>query len=87
MTLFAAARLPREILFGKGQRRALPAIAARHGSRAFICTDERLSQTPEFVEILAGLKVASVETLVYDRTLPDVPRDSVSTCIAEAKAF
>ncbi|TIU34863.1 MAG: iron-containing alcohol dehydrogenase, partial [Mesorhizobium sp.] len=29
MTLFAAARLPREILFGKGQRHALPAIADR----------------------------------------------------------
>src|SRR3569832_904995 len=87
MTLFAAARLPRELLFGKGQRRALPAIAVRHGGRAFICTDERLSKTPEFVEILAGLQAASVETLVYDRTLPDVPRDSVATCIAEAKAF
>lgn len=87
MTLFAAARLPREILFGKGQRRALPAISARHGRRALICTDERLSKTPEFAEIVAGLKAASVETLVYDRTLPDVPRDSVATCIAEAKAF
>lgn len=87
MTLFAAARLPREILFGKGQRHALPAISARHGHRAFICTDERLSRTPEFVEILAGLKAGSVETLVYDGTLPDVPRDSVATCVAEAKAF
>jgi alcohol dehydrogenase len=87
MTLFAAVRLPREILFGKGQRKALPAIAARHGSRAFLCTDERLSRTPEFVEILAGLKAASIETLVYDKTLPDVPRDSVTTCIAGAKAF
>ncbi|WP_434723589.1 iron-containing alcohol dehydrogenase [Mesorhizobium sp. RIZ17] len=87
MTLFAAARLPREILFGKGQRHALPAIAARHGGRAFICTDERLSKTAEFVEILAGFKTASVETLVYDRTLPDVPRDIVATCVAEAKAF
>ncbi|MBN9216942.1 MAG: iron-containing alcohol dehydrogenase, partial [Mesorhizobium sp.] len=87
MTLFAAARLPREILFGKGQRHALPAVARRHGNRAFICTDERLSKTPEFVEIVAGLKAASVETLVYDGTLPDVPRDSVAVCIAGAKAF
>ncbi|MCG7505071.1 iron-containing alcohol dehydrogenase [Mesorhizobium retamae] len=87
MTMFAAARLPREILFGKGQRHALPAIAARYGGRAFICTDERLSKTAEFAELLAGLAAARVETLVYDKTLPDVPRDSVADCIAETKNF
>lgn len=87
MTLFAAARLPREILFGKGQRHALPAIADRYGRRAFICTDERLAKTSEFVEILDGLKTAGVDTLVHDRTLPDVPRDSVGACVAEAKGF
>ncbi|MDX8446854.1 iron-containing alcohol dehydrogenase [Mesorhizobium captivum] len=87
MTLFAAARLPREILFGKGQRHALPAIAARYGGRAFICTDERLAKTSEFAEILAGLEAARVDTLVYDRTLPDVPLDSVGGCIAGAKDF
>ncbi|TIW02399.1 MAG: iron-containing alcohol dehydrogenase, partial [Mesorhizobium sp.] len=74
MTLFAAARLPREILFGNGQR-------------AFICTDERLAGTPEFIEMLDGLKAAGIDTLVHDRTLPDVPRDSVGACIAEAKDF
>ncbi|RUU52548.1 iron-containing alcohol dehydrogenase [Mesorhizobium sp. M2C.T.Ca.TU.002.02.1.1] len=87
MTLFAAARLPREILFGKGQRHALPAIAGRYGRRAFICTDERLAGTSEFIEMLDGLKAARIDTLVHDRTLPDVPRDSVGACIAEAKGF
>ncbi|TGP22968.1 MULTISPECIES: iron-containing alcohol dehydrogenase [unclassified Mesorhizobium] len=87
MTLFAAARLPREILFGKGQRHALPAVAGRYGRRALICTDERLARTSEFTEILAGLEAARVATLVYDRTLPDVPRDSVGACIAEARSF
>jgi alcohol dehydrogenase class IV len=87
MTLFAAARLPREILFGKGQRHALPAVVGRYGRRALICTDERLAGTSEFVEMLDGLKAARIDTLVYDRTLPDVPRDSVGACIAEAKGF
>ncbi|MBZ9762407.1 iron-containing alcohol dehydrogenase [Mesorhizobium sp. CA8] len=87
MTLFAAARLPREILFGKGQCHALAAIAGRYGRRAFICTDERLAGTSEFIEMLDGLKAARIDTLVYDRTLPDVPRDSVGACIAEAKGF
>ena len=87
MSLFAAARLPREILFGKGQRHVLPAVAARYGRRAFVCTDERFAATLQFAEILAGLHNAAIETLVYDRTLPDVPRDSVATCIAKARDF
>ncbi|TIT95444.1 MAG: iron-containing alcohol dehydrogenase, partial [Mesorhizobium sp.] len=87
MTLFAAARLPREILFGKGQRHVLPAVAAKFGRRAFVCTDERFAATSQLAEILAGLHNAAIETLVYDRTLPDVPRDSVAACIAQAKDF
>ncbi|MCA0028715.1 MULTISPECIES: iron-containing alcohol dehydrogenase [unclassified Mesorhizobium] len=87
MTLFAAARLPHEILFGKGQRHALPDIAARYGRRAFICTDERFAGTPMFAQISAALRAGSIETLVYDRILPDVPRDSVAVCAAHAKDF
>ncbi|HWK68885.1 MAG TPA: iron-containing alcohol dehydrogenase [Rhizobiaceae bacterium] len=87
MTLFAAARLPREILLGKGQRHVLPAVAAKYGRRAFICTDERFAATSVFAEILAALKAASIDVLVHDRTMPDVPRDSVAVCVAEAKDF
>ncbi|MBZ9811631.1 iron-containing alcohol dehydrogenase [Mesorhizobium sp. BR1-1-9] len=87
MTLFAAARLPREILFGKGQRHALPDVAARYGRRAFICTDERFAGTAMFAQISAALRAGSIETLVYDRILPDVPRDSVAVCAAHAKDF
>ncbi len=87
MSMFAAARLPSEILFGKGQRHALPAVAAKYGRRAFVCTDERFAATSHFAEILAGLHNAAIDTLVFDRTLPDVPRDSVAACIAQAKNF
>ncbi len=87
MSMFAAARLPSEILFGKGQRHALPAVAAKYGRRAFVCTDERFAATSHFAEILAGLHNAAIDTLVFDRTLPDVPRDSVAAGIAQAKDF
>lgn len=87
MTLFAAIRLPKEILFGKGQRHALPIVAARLGRRALICTDERFAGTPVFSEILAALKNASIEIMVHDRVLPDVPRDSVAVCVEEAQSF
>ncbi|WP_457298634.1 iron-containing alcohol dehydrogenase [Phyllobacterium sp. P5_D12] len=87
MTLFAAIRLPKEILFGKGQRHALPTVAARLGRRALICTDERFAGTPVFSEILAALRNASIEIMVHDRVLPDVPRDSVAVCVEEAQSF
>ena len=87
MTLFAAIRLPKEILFGKGQRHALPTVATRLGRRALICTDERFAGTPVFSEILAALRNASIEIMVHDRVLPDVPRDSVAVCVEEAQSF
>lgn len=87
MTLFAATRLPHEILFGSGQRRMLAAVAAKHGQRALICTDERFAATANFAEMLASLKAAQIETFVHDRTQPDVPRDSVAVCVAEIGDF
>lgn len=87
MTLFAALRLPREILFGKGQRHALPTVARRLGQRALVCTDARLARTPEFAEMMAGLKAASIEVLVHDGVQPDVPRDSVALCADEVRPF
>jgi alcohol dehydrogenase class IV len=87
MTLFAALRLPREILFGKGQRHVLPTVAARFGRRALVCTDERFAGTPVFTDIIKSLQSASIEVLVHDRVLPDVPRDTVGICVEEAKGF
>lgn len=87
MMHFAALRLPREILFGKGQRHALPAIAGRHGKRVLICTDERFAATEAFKAIRQALIDASLAVHVHDRTLPDVPRDTVGICVADAKAF
>lgn len=87
MTLFAALRLPKEILFGKGQRFALPSVAARLGQRALICTDERFAGTSTFAELVAALNAASIKTLVHDQVLPDVPRDTVARCVEEARLF
>ena len=87
MTLFAALRLPREILFGRGQRHALPAVARKLGQRALVCTDARLAGTPEFAEMMAGLRAAAIEVLVDDGVLPDVPRDSVAVCADAARPF
>lgn len=87
MSLFAALRLPREILFGKGQRHALPTVAGRFGRRALVCTDERFAGTVVFEDIVKSLQAASIEVLVHDRVLPDVPRDTVDVCVAQARGL
>jgi alcohol dehydrogenase len=87
MTLFAALRLPQEILFGKGQRHALPAVAARLGKRALICTDERFAATFVFAEIVSALEAASINVLIHDGVQPDVPADTVSVCVKDARSF
>lgn len=87
MTCFSAIRLPAEILFGKGQRLALPAVAKRLGQRALICTDERLAASAEFAQLLDGLHAAGLAVLVHDRVLPDVPRDSAAECAEAARPF
>jgi alcohol dehydrogenase class IV len=87
MTLFAAIRLPGEILFGSGQRHALPIVAARHGKRALICTDERFASTPVFTEIIKALETASVDVLIHDGVQPDVPAETVSACVEDARGF
>jgi alcohol dehydrogenase len=87
MVHFAALRLPREILFGNGQRHALPMVAARYGKRILICTDQRFATTPDFMEIHVALQAAGLVVHVHDRVLPDVPRDTVSDCVEEARTF
>ncbi|MDQ0512514.1 iron-containing alcohol dehydrogenase [Ancylobacter amanitiformis] len=87
MTAYSAIRLPTEILFGKGQRHALPAVARRLGSRVLLCTDERLSASVVFGDMLDGLRAAGLAVMVHDRVLPDVPRDSAADCAQEARPF
>ncbi|MFP3546680.1 iron-containing alcohol dehydrogenase [Rhizobium sp. SIMBA_035] len=87
MTLFAALRLPREILFGKGQRHAIPSVAAKLGQRALICTDERFAGTAVFAEIVTSLEAANIAVLIHDGVQPDVPADTVPVCVDDARSF
>jgi len=87
MSLYAALRPPREILFGKGQSAAIGSVAARHGSRALVCTDARFASTAIFAGIVDNLKAAGLAIHVYDRVEPDVPYDSVALCADDARAF
>lgn len=85
--MFGALRLPRSILFGRGQRRALGSATAKVGRRALICTDPRQGAQPEFAEMLADLRAHGVETHVFDQTIPDLPISSVQACVEEVGSF
>lgn len=82
--MFGALRLPRGILFGRGQRAAIGSATARLGRTALICTDERQSAQPEFTAILDDLAAHGVQAHVFDRTIPDLPIDSIDACVASA---
>lgn len=86
-SMFGALRLPRSILFGRGQRAALGSITARVGKRALLCTDQRQAAQPEFTTMLADLAAHGVETRVFDGTIPDLPLESIDTCIEQVRDF
>lgn len=84
---FGALRLPRSILFGRGQRRALGSAASKLGQRALICTDERQGAQPEFTEMVADLTAHGLAVHVFDRTIPDLPIGSIEACVEEVRDF
>jgi alcohol dehydrogenase class IV len=78
-------RQPRTVLFGPGQRRQLPRIVKPLASEVLVVTDERMATTPEFAEMLEGVRSAGTVAHVYDRALPDLPRSNVSDAVARFK--
>lgn len=87
MPFFGTIRSPREILFGPGQRHALPTVAQRLGNRALVVTDERLSTDTAFLELIAGLKGAGLMVQVEAGTLPDVPTGSLIDATERQRDF
>jgi alcohol dehydrogenase len=85
--MFGLMRAPRSVLIGLGQRKALADYARKTGKRALICTDARLANDVNFLAMRESLHAAGIETLVYDRTLPDLPTESISECVELARSF
>ena len=84
---FGAMRLPRSVLFGRGQRRALGSVASKHGQRALLCTDPRQGAQPEFLAMVEDLQAHGVRTHVFDQTIPDLPIASIQACVEEVRDF
>ena len=84
---FSVLRLPREVVFGDGQVKAVGKIAAKFGKQALICTDERFATTPVFAEIKKHLENSGINIQIFDHVVPDVPTDNVYACVDVARAF
>lgn len=87
MSGFGAIRTPNKIIFGKGQRGALGTTAKSLGSRAFVCTDTRLSSEHDFAAMIDDLKNNGIAVHIYDRTVAELPLTCVEDCVATAKPF
>lgn len=85
--MFAALRVPSEIMFGEGQRDAIPAVARRYGTRAFVCADPYIAQGTEFAALLKRLVDAGVIALVFTDVVPDLPIATVANAVKKARAF
>jgi len=87
MNGFGALRTPRNIIFGKGQRRSLGLAARSLGSRALICTDTRLSSERDFAAMIDDLKHNGISVHIYDQTIAELPLTCLDDCIESAKSF
>ncbi|WP_102960160.1 iron-containing alcohol dehydrogenase [Mangrovicella endophytica] len=87
MSLFGLLRQPRNLVFGTGQRRALPGYARALGQHALIVTDARLSAEADFVQLVDALRGAGVATTVFDGTIPELPLACIDAAVEAGRAF
>ena len=85
--IYGVQRLPRSVLFGPGQRAALPTIARSLGKRALIVTDERLRTSKELAELLEGLEHCGVASHVFSNVEPELPVRCIHDAAAAGAAF
>ncbi|GAA2228561.1 iron-containing alcohol dehydrogenase [Herbiconiux moechotypicola] len=70
-------RQPKTVLFGPGQRHQLPHLVSAIAEHLLVTTDARMATTPEFLEVVEGIRAAGVEVSIYAEAEPDLPREDV----------
>lgn len=78
MTAHGVLRLPARILFGPGERLALPGVLGPEPRRVFIVADRFLATTTEFGLVLDALRTAGHEASVYTEVDPELPAESLT---------
>lgn len=85
--VFGIQRSPALILFGNGQRSALPQLVSRYGRRVFVCTDQRISEEAFFLDLISATRDLGLEVQVFDHVAPEVPSHSVAEMVADVARF
>ncbi len=70
-------RPPASVLFGSGAGSQVPALAAQHGRKVLLCTDAFLASSEVGATLIASLRDAGLDVSVWDRTVAELPIDSV----------
>jgi len=70
-------RQPKLVLFGPGRRNQIPSLVAAIAKHLLVVTDARMATTPEFNELIDGVRSRGIEVSVYSETEAELPRENV----------
>ena len=82
---FGLLRGPRDVLFGVGQRHALPAVVQGLGRRALVVTDPRLASGRTVPELVDGCYGRAWRSASSTRLLPELPLEQVPLAVDLAR--
>lgn len=84
-TPFGVLRLPRSILVGTGQRRAIADVAREFGRSVLICTDSHLAASDELRELVGELKQQDMSVEVFGETAAELPVPGIMACVEQLR--
>ncbi|ODT72554.1 MAG: alcohol dehydrogenase [Pelagibacterium sp. SCN 63-23] len=83
--MFGALRSPRNIVFGNGQRAALPRYVSALGKTVLVVTDARLEGEPAVRVLLGGLAEAGLDVAVFSGVEAELPAESILAGVERAR--
>lgn len=85
-TGFGVVRGPRNLVFGAGQRLALPQFAKALGKRALLVTDERMAGETSFVELVRAVEAAGVSVSIFAGVEAELPAECIAAGVGQGRA-
>ncbi|MFC9358839.1 iron-containing alcohol dehydrogenase [Rhodococcus sp. NPDC057014] len=76
-------RQPRYVFFGPGQRIQIARLAQTLGRGIAIVTDQRMTTTAHFSEIVQQLTDRGLDVSVFDKVDPELPRESLLAAVGQ----
>lgn len=86
-TGFGVVRAPRNLVFGAGQRLALPQFVRTLGQRALVVTDERMAGESSFVELVGAVEATGISVSVFSGVAAELPADCITAGVDQGAAF